>query len=47
MRANGVPKFPYPHPDGTFTMDQFAGLDMSALQQAWLTYCPNFRLGKH
>jgi hypothetical protein len=47
MRENGVPNFPDPKPDGRFSMDQFTGMDTSALQQTFLQYCRQFSLGRH
>jgi ABC-type sugar transport system ATPase subunit len=45
MRANGVPNFPDPQPDGSFSQDQLAGLDPAALQQVFLERCRQFSLG--
>jgi hypothetical protein len=47
MRANGVPDFPDPNPDGTFGMDKFAGMDMLRMQEVFLTKCRQFGLGRH
>jgi hypothetical protein len=47
MRANGVPNFPDPQPDGSFSQDQLAGLDPAALQQVFLERCRQFSLGRH
>jgi hypothetical protein len=45
MRANGVPNFPDPHPDGSFSQDQLAGLDLARLQQVFLGRCRQFGRG--
>jgi hypothetical protein len=47
MRANGVPNFPDPQPDGSFSQDQLAGLDPATLQQVLLERCRQFSLGRH
>jgi hypothetical protein len=47
MRANGVPDFPDPSPDGSFSPDQLAGLDPAALQRVFLERCRQFSLGRH
>lgn len=47
MRANGVPNFPDPQPDGSFPQDQLAGLDPATLQQVFLERCRQFSLGRH
>jgi hypothetical protein len=47
MRANGVPNFPRPRPDGSFSADQLAGLDMATLQQVFLERCRQFGRGLH
>jgi hypothetical protein len=45
MRANGVANFPDPHPDGSFSQDQLAGLDLARLQQVFLERCRQFGRG--
>jgi hypothetical protein len=45
MRANGVPNFPGPRPDGSFSPSQLAGLDMATLQQVFLERCRRFGRG--
>jgi hypothetical protein len=45
IRANGLPKFPDPHPDGSFSQDQLAGLDFATLQQVFLKRCRQFGRG--
>jgi hypothetical protein len=45
MRANGVPNFPDPHPDGSFSQDQLAGLDLATLRQVFLERCRQFGRG--
>ena len=47
MRANGVPNFPDPQPDGSFSQDQLTGLDPATLQQVFLERCRQFSLGRH
>ena len=47
MRANGVPNFPGPRPDGSFSPDQLAGLDMATLQQVFFGRCRRFGRGLH
>jgi len=47
MRANGIPNFPGPRPDGSFSPDQLAGLDMATLQQVFLERCRQFGRGLH
>jgi hypothetical protein len=47
MQANGVPNFPSPRPDGSFSPDQLAGLDMATLQQVFLGTCRRFGRGLH
>jgi hypothetical protein len=45
MPANGVPNFPDPHPDGSFSQDQLAGLDLATLQRVFLERCRQFGRG--
>jgi hypothetical protein len=47
MRANGIPDFPDPQPDGRFSPDQFPRSDLATLQRVFLERCSQYSLGRH